>query len=43
MYIWERPEWPRFTWDGGTLLEPLGAARGKQGHLLGAWRGSAST
>ena len=35
MYIWERQGWPRFTWDDGQLLEPLAAARLKQGRLLG--------
>ena len=35
MYVWERPEWPTFTWDEGRLLEPLAAARLKQGRLLG--------
>ncbi len=35
MYIWEQPSWPDLTWDNGRLLEPLGAARLKQGHLLG--------
>ncbi len=35
MYIWEQPDWPRFTWDDGGLLEPLAAARLKQGRLLG--------
>ena len=36
MYIWERPEWPNLTWDDGRLLEPLAAARLKQGRLLGS-------
>src|SRR5262245_65041164 len=36
MYIWEQPEWPHFTWDNGRLLEPLAAARLKQGRLLGS-------
>ena len=36
MYIWEQPEWPRSTWDDGRLLEPLAAARLKQGRLLGS-------
>jgi Fic family protein len=36
MYIWEQPEWPYFTWDDGRLLEPLAAARLKQGRLLGS-------
>lgn len=35
MFIWERPEWPHFTWSDTRLLEPLAAARLKQGHLLG--------
>ena len=39
MYIWERPEWPRMTWDEGRLLEPLAAARLKQGRLLGSMAG----
>ena len=36
MYIWEQPEWPDLTWDEGRLLEPLAAARLKQGRLLGS-------
>ena len=36
MYIWEQPEWPRLTWSDERLLEPLAAARLKQGHLLGS-------
>ena len=36
MYIWERPGWPRLTWDEGRLLEPLAAARLTQGRLLGS-------
>ena len=36
MYIWEHQEWPHLTWDHGRLLEPLGAARLKQGRLLGS-------
>ncbi|MEI9890426.1 MAG: Fic family protein [Caulobacteraceae bacterium] len=35
MYIWERPEWPKFKWDDGLLIEPLAAARLTQGRLLG--------
>ena len=35
MYIWERSSWPSLAWDNGRLLEPLGAARLKQGRLLG--------
>lgn len=35
MYIWERPEWPEFTWQPDRLVEPLAAARLKQGRLLG--------
>ena len=36
MYIWEQPEWPNLTWEDGRLLEPLAAARLKQGRLLGS-------
>ncbi|MCE2518659.1 MAG: Fic family protein [Alphaproteobacteria bacterium] len=36
MYIWEQRDWPRFAWDNGSLLEPLAAARLKQGRLLGS-------
>ena len=36
MCIWERPEWPHLTWDDRRLLEPLAAARLKQGRLLGS-------
>lgn len=36
MYIWQRPDWPRFTWDDTRLLEPLATARLKQGQLLGS-------
>ncbi len=35
MYIWERLKWPHFRWDSAALLEPLAAARLKQGQLLG--------
>jgi Fic family protein len=35
MYIWERPDWPHLKWDNARLLEPLAAARLKQGLLLG--------
>jgi Fic family protein len=35
MYIWQRPGWPDFRWNDGRLLEPLAAARLKQGRLLG--------
>ena len=36
MYIWQRPKWPKFRWDDARLLEPLAAARLKQGRLLGS-------
>jgi len=34
-YIWQQADWPRFRWDGDTLLAPLGEARHKQGWFLG--------
>ena len=36
MYIWQRPNWPNFRWEHARLLEPLAAARLKQGRLLGS-------
>lgn len=36
MYIWERPDWPEFRRRDERLIEPLAAARLKQGHLLGS-------
>jgi Fic family protein len=33
-YIWQRPEWPKFTWDDARLLAPLGECRLLQGKLL---------
>ena len=35
MYIWQRPEWPRFEQDTARLAEPLALARHAQGKLLG--------
>ena len=36
MYIWQRSGWPDFRWDDTRLIEPLAAARLKQGRLLGS-------
>jgi Fic family protein len=36
MYIWQRPNWPNFRWEAARLLQPLAAARLKQGRLLGS-------
>jgi Fic family protein len=35
MYIWERPEWPAFTWDSDKLSSLLARASREQGRLLG--------
>ncbi len=35
MYIWEHREWSNFHRNDSRVLEPLAAARLKQGHLLG--------
>lgn len=35
MYIYERPEWPRFTWQHEQLEPLLGAVRHQQGRVLG--------
>src|SRR5260370_41492062 len=34
MHIYERKEWPHFTWDAKQLAEPLAAIRHKQGRLI---------
>jgi Fic family protein len=36
MYIYELPDWPRFTWDAMQLAEPLAAIRHRQGRLIGS-------
>lgn len=35
VYIWELPDWPLLRWNEGRLSEALGAARHRQGYLLG--------
>ncbi len=35
MYIWEKPEWPAFTWDSEGLSGLLARASREQGRLLG--------
>lgn len=37
-WIWERPEWPAFRWDGGRLAAVLARARLAQGKALGTAR-----
>ena len=34
-YIWQRPQWPHFTWDAEQLAKPLAEVRMKQGVLIG--------
>ena len=34
-YIYQRPEWPHFTWDDQIISAPLAAVRHRQGLLLG--------
>jgi Fic family protein len=34
-YIYERPDWPHFTWDQGALAQQLAAVRNRQGRLTG--------
>ncbi|MGZ3533201.1 MAG: Fic family protein [Vulcanimicrobiaceae bacterium] len=36
MYIWQRSEWPNFTWNKEAVAEPIAEARLKQGQLAGA-------
>lgn len=35
MYIWERTEWPAWSYDLKLLAEPLGRVRHRQGRFLG--------
>src|SRR2546422_7095985 len=35
MYIHEREDWPRHSWDRERLAEPLAAVRHQQGRLIG--------
>ena len=34
-FVWQKPAWPRWTWDGAALLDPMSRARRSQGELLG--------
>jgi Fic family protein len=34
-WIWQHPDWPRFTWDAARLSTPLAAARRAQGEVAG--------
>jgi len=33
-YVWQRAEWPNFTWDSAQLLTKVGQARSAQGRIL---------
>jgi Fic family protein len=35
MYIWEKPQWPAFTWDDEALSKLLARVSREQGRLLG--------
>ena len=35
MYIWERPDWPKLTWQDAVVAAPLVAVRHDQGRLIG--------
>src|SRR6266700_1060153 len=37
-YIYQRKDWPRFTWNSGRVVSHLSAARYEQGLLLGKMR-----
>ena len=34
-WIWEQPDWPKFTWNSAALAAPLAAARRVQGEVAG--------
>ena len=35
MYLWEKPDWPAFTWDERKLTKSLAHVSREQGRLLG--------
>ncbi len=35
MYIYERPDWPRFRWNSADITDQLAGVRHRQGRLLG--------
>ncbi|MFN7598516.1 MAG: DUF4172 domain-containing protein, partial [Cereibacter sp.] len=35
VYIWEQPDWPKLTWQDGSITAPLAAVRHDQGRLIG--------
>lgn len=37
-YLHDRPDWPHFVWDQGTLLEPLAALASRRAGLSGRMR-----
>lgn len=39
MYLWEKPEWPAFTWDEQALSRLLALVSREQGRLLGKMEG----
>lgn len=39
MYLWEKPEWPAFSWDEKTLAKSLAQVSREQGRLLGKMEG----
>lgn len=38
-YIYQRQDWPHFSWDGERLAGPLAASRHRQGRLIGRMEG----
>ena len=39
MYLWEKPDWPAFTWDEKALTSLLARVSREQGRLLGKMEG----
>ena len=39
VWIWQKPEWPHFTWDNNEIITLLSHVRMKQGQLLGQLSG----
>jgi Fic family protein len=39
MYIHQKNDWPKFTWDADVITPLLGSVRHRQGHILGVMQG----
>ncbi len=43
MHLWEKPDWPAFTWDETSLSSVLARVSREQGGLLDSFEGKLTT